>query len=59
VNELDQARALFVEVLEVCDPLVPLDVDRFVTLLTDIEAWLLLTDAKDRRPFRRRLGLAR
>jgi hypothetical protein len=58
VNDLDQARALFVEVLEVCDPLVPLDVDRFVTLLTDIEAWLLLTDT-DRRPFRRRLGFAR
>jgi hypothetical protein len=59
VNELDQARALFVEVLEVCDPTVPLDVDRFVTLLTDIEAWLILTDAQVRRPFRRRLGFAR
>jgi hypothetical protein len=44
VSELDQARALLVDVLDVCDPASDLDVERFVTLLTDIEAWLMLTD---------------
>jgi hypothetical protein len=58
VNELDQARALMVEVLDVLDPL-NFDEERLLTLMTDIEAWLLLTDAQDRRPFRRRLGFAR
>ena len=46
-----------VEVLDVLDPL-NFDEERLLTLMTDIEAWLLLTDT-DRRPFRRRLGFAR
>jgi hypothetical protein len=46
VNELDQARVLFVELLDICDldPAGPVDADRLVTLLTNVEAFLLLTD---------------